>query len=426
MDGSDGSRDTLAGLLQILSALPQERFADVPLDGLAGTLRIRRLTVDEHSYLLVLNGASWRESVKLQIKGNSQPYYLSCIRGNHVEQTVTSTASGKQTEMVMELEPFSLAVVSCRSAEIELAAVESTPEEGALRKLEQHLLDLQSCIDRAGELTDQQVLGLIGGDFEEWGADGKPKGWTASALPNVRIERDMELPHSGRSCIRIENSGGDGSTAWIQSDRIAVPPTGRMAVEVWVRSAPGAEQPGLRLSLVGRYKDGKRFHRWHDFTQPSRHSSQIPIDWGRRPLVLLVPDVPSDELTDLNVAVDVIGPGKLWFDDVRVYGMYLHPDEKVHLLGQIFVAKEKLKAGDPGATEELLQSYWAYFLTSYLGPPNETATALTSVRSDSQRTETGKSSSKDEANISPTPSWRQSSQPRLNQWQESWRNRWQK
>jgi hypothetical protein len=58
----------------------------------------------------------------------------------------------------------------------------------------------------------------------------------------------------------------------------------------------------------------------------------------------------------------------LWIDDVRVYGMYLHPDEKVHLLGQMFLAKEQMRKGDFTLADYLLESFWACFLSTYMAP----------------------------------------------------------
>jgi hypothetical protein len=391
-----GQEQELRPLLSLLGALPAATFEDYDVQGASQTLRVRRLVSGERTWYQIAHHGSWQEAFALDFLGSRSAGATSVVPRDgrliaEKHQLIQRESELAECAVRLDLEPWSMAIVCFDQAGVELQRARGTAEAGVAERLEQRLLKLQGSIDRVSELRSEQVLGLVGGDFEQWESDAKPQGWTASALPNVRVAREVELPHSGRYCVRIENSGTEGTTAWIQSDRIAVPPTGRMAVEMWVRSAPGLAQPGLRLSLIGRYRDGKRFHRWHDFTRAGQSSPQIPVDWGKRPLVLLVPDVPSEDLVELNVAVDVIGPGKLWVDDIRVYGMYLHPDEKVHLIGQLYLAKEKLKAGELAVAEELSQSYWAYFLTSFL---NEDGTpAMTVARSTAAPPGSGKDGS---------------------------------
>lgn len=295
--------------------------------------------------------------------------------------------------------------------------------------MESRLSELQKLIDRAGELNEQQTLGLRGGDFETWESNSMPLGWTVSTHPSTSVTQDHELPRSGAACVRLENRSGNNATAWIQSDRIAIPATGRLALEVWVRTLPGPTQPTVRLSLVGRYRDGKRFQRWHEFASISNGEvdvkvgasapgkSRLPIDWGKRPLVLLVPDVPNEELVELHAAVDVVGQGTLWVDDVRVYGMYLHPDEKVHLSGQMFMAREQMRQGNYALADQMLGSFWSNFLSTYLpsdSPP---------VQPNAMRVNEARLPARSTA---PGPAWRRNNAPRANQWQESLKNRWQR
>jgi hypothetical protein len=316
----------------------------------------------------------------------------------------------------LEMPPYSLAGFRFETPGVKVLSMTSTPEAQLAEKMERRLNELQTCIDRAGELNEQQTLGLRGADFESW-AEGNPVGWTVSSHPNTSVTPESELPRSGNTCVRLENRGNGAATAWVQSDRIAIPTTGRLALEVWARSAPGSEQPTVRLSLIGRYRDGKRFLRWHEFSSTSRDRPQIPVDWGRRPLVLLVPDVPNEELTELHVAIDLVGPGRVWLDDVRVYGMYLHAEEKVHLLGQMFLAKDRMRKGDFTLADQLLDSFWSCFLLTYLTTPPG------SIESETAASSTAKLPNRPGTS---SPSWRSSSQPRFNQWQENLRQRWQR
>lgn len=410
-----GQEAALRGTLNVLRRLPAVTMDDLTCEKVSATLRVRRVQHDGRTYLQVVNNASWQETVVIEL----QSQHATTLTLLEPDQPVSQAmVAGEARQVELQLAAYSVSGLRIDGDDIKITKVISTPENGVAERLERRLNELQTFIDRAAELNVQQTLGLRGGDFEEWTDDGRPIGWTISTQPTTAIVREGELPRSGSGCVRVENNGNGAATAWIQSDRIAIPATGRLALEVWVRSAPGLAQPSVRLSVLGRDRDGKRFQRWHDFVPTSPGSRDIPIDWGRRPLVLLVPDVPSDELTELQVAIDLVGPGRLWIDDVRVYGMYLHPDERVHLLGQMYLAKDHLRKGNFSLADRLLESFWANFLSNTL---SELPTASSKVDPLPMR-----EASLPQRPTTPTPAWRSTSQPRLNQWQESLRQRWQR
>ncbi|MCC6512306.1 MAG: hypothetical protein IT423_24625 [Pirellulaceae bacterium] len=465
-----GQEVSVRPLLNVLQAMPPQTMRDLKPKGISPALRVRRAQYAGETWLQFVNNASWSEEVVVQLQC-APATRVRQLTGSSDTANPTVVSAGEPTTIKFMMPPYGLVGICVESDAVELLSIASTAEKGLIDRMERRLADLQVLIDRAGELNEQQTLGLHGGDFEKWGADGQPMGWTMATHPSTSITREHELPRSGESCVRIENRGGGATTAWIQSDRIALPTTGRLALEVWCRTASGQTQPTVRLSLIGRYRDGRRFERWHEFQSSTvattganpgssntqlnrqmnvpvngaspgqmsqaiasgnsllktdgmtatlaatRDRSQLAVDWGHRPLVLLVPDVPNEDLAELRAAVDLVGVGKLWVDDVRVYGMYLHPEEKVHLLGQMFVAKEKMREGDFTLADQLLGSFWASFLSTYLAP---SATAVSADRSQIN-----------EARLPVTPgrsgpAWRNPNQPRFNQWQENLRNRWQR
>ena len=411
-----GQETAMRSALSVLNQLPPVTMTDLASEKISPTLRVRRVEHAGRTYLQFVNNASWHETIELQLQSRSA---TTLSQLGVTEQQPHTISPGERCMIDLPIEAYGLVGVCIEADDITITSLRSRPAAARADRIERHLNDLQASIDRAGELNEQQTLGLRGGDFETWNQDGKPAGWTVSTHPSTSVSEERDLPRNGTRCVRIENNGNGAATAWIQSDRIAIPSTGRLALEVWVRSAPGLEQPAVRLSLIGRDRDGKRFQRWHDFIPSSPGGTQIPIDWGRRPLVLLVPDVPNEELNELYVAIDLIGAGRVWVDDVRVYGMYLHPDEQVHLLGQMFLAKEQLRKGDFTLADQLLKSFWACFLSTSLGKATTAAATTAEKPAIKEARLPGKPGAS-------TPAWRPPSQPRLNQWQETLRQRWQR
>ena len=149
--------------------------------------------------------------------------------------------------------------------------------------------------------------------------------------------------------------------AWVQSRPIVPPRTGRLAVQAWFR-APAVGDPLLvRLAVVGRTHSGQRFERSMELGGRADNSA-IAIDWGRKPATLYVGDVSSESVAELSVLIELVGPGKVWVDDVQVFESFLQPDERNHLRGELLVAQKKLGEKNLYAAERLLDSHWGQYL----------------------------------------------------------------
>ncbi len=115
---------------------------------------------------------------------------------------------------------------------------------------------------------------------------------------------------------------------------IAVPESGRIVVHAWLRTSLAAAMPqNMRLSLQGRLRDGRRYQRTLQI-RPQSGASDLAVDWGKRPVTMFVTDLPSSELAELRIAFDLVGPGKVWLDDVQAYEALLSPDEYVQVRGR--------------------------------------------------------------------------------------------
>jgi hypothetical protein len=100
------------------------------------------------------------------------------------------------------------------------------------------------------------------------------------------------------------------------------------------------------------------------------NGTDVAFDWGKRPVTMFVTDLPSTELTELYVAFDLVGPGKVWVDDIQALETYLSPEERVQIRGQIFLAKEKLRNNNAFPAEQVLNSHLARYLASIDSNPS--------------------------------------------------------
>jgi hypothetical protein len=127
---------------------------------------------------------------------------------------------------------------------------------------------------------------------------------------------------------------------------------------------------------------------------------------------LHIADVPTQELTELRVAIDVIGRGKVWVDDVEVFEALLHPDERIYLRGQVLVAKQSLENQNPFPAEQLLDSHWGHYLAAHKPEDQPTGRMASAVP-----LQTNERELQNKAN------WN-STKPVFQQWRESIRDRW--
>ncbi len=419
-----GDSPKLQQFRQTFVALPNIPMRSINIDSGESSVRIRSATVGTTTYLQMINSAPWPERVTMDVRIASSNGLVEILggreltlSGNNAQLTVSSRTNAQRvqrnTVWQFELPPFDLIGVKVSDPQFQVNSVMHSPDPAVITRITKEIEELEGLMAIAADPGRTTSLGIAGGDFESWVDDSRPTGWSVSSLPQVAISRADTLPHSGQSCIALENRNNAQVSAWIQSEKIPIPESGRLAVEAWVRYSPSANSPILmQLSVIGRTRDGRRFQRVHQFGA-SAQTNQGNVDWGRKPIVLYVSDLPSDELAELHVAFDLVGPGKIWLDDIQAYEPLINPDERVQIRGQLFLAREKLRENNPFPAEQALNSHWARYLFSLNQKLSDPAAE---AASSSAAAETPQNSS---------TRWT-SPAPIIQQWRESMRERWQR
>jgi hypothetical protein len=136
--------------------------------------------------------------------------------------------------------------------------------------------------------------------------------------------------------------------------------------------------------LQGRRSDGTRYERTRYL---GKDAADAPISdrWETAPLVLLVSDLPTSGIDELRVEVDLIGKGIIYVDEVKVYDVYLHPDERNLIRNEIFAASEPFR--DPSLMvrldeiDRLWKGYWGEYLRRYV-PLNPSTTGSREPRAE--------------------------------------------
>lgn len=412
-----GQTASLQPLYRTLRELPAVEFADFPLPNTQSNLRVRSARHAGRTYLQLINNAPWSEKVTLQVESTREPSRLAArLLGKPIDALQVSKFPDEITrnsDKVWELQlpPYDLLAIEVQDPELSLQAVAHRSRKEVVPRISAELLRIEKIVSDAGDPTQQSRVADLIGDFEYWTSENRPRGWNVSSLPDVEISQSAELPRSGKLSMLIDNRQLGATAAWVQSEPITPPRTGRFTVQAWLRVPPAGERCSVRLSVVGRTRNGERFERYEDYGGRSE-TRAIANDWGRRPATLHVADVPTQELIELRVAIDVIGRGKVWVDDVEVFETLLHPDERIYLRGQVLVAKQNLENQNPFPAEQLLDSHWGQYLAAHKPAEPETARVANTVP-----LQTNERELQNKAN------WN-STKPVFQQWRESIRDRW--
>lgn len=154
-------------------------------------------------------------------------------------------------------------------------------------------------------------LKLKNGSMEQ--GDAIPLGWRkGAAVPGVRYVWDRSTGHDSKASLRLHKTVQRffPIAQWYQ---IVPNPgtTSKLKVSAWVK-AERASKGIVDVLFFGQ--DGKMTHQWIAYIG-AKKANQPPVshDWKEYSGVAEIPP----GTTRLGVALQIYGPGKIWFDDVR-------------------------------------------------------------------------------------------------------------
>lgn len=191
--------------------------------------------------------------------------------------------------------------------------------------------------------------------FELPQLDGLVPGWELLEAKRGSLSLVAGRPADGGRGARFASVNG---LATLRSNPFPPPATGRISIALWVRIAVGDQQPPLRIAIEG-VEDDREFYR---FAPVGRGSGAMPVSGEWSQFVLQIDDLPTRGIESLRVRLDLLGPGAIELDDVRVFDLAFDESQRVQLTRLLAVAEERLAAGDLGGCLIQLEGYWPRFL----------------------------------------------------------------
>lgn len=148
----------------------------------------------------------------------------------------------------------------------------------------------------------------------------------------------------------------------LRSNPFPAPATGRLCIAVRLRINAGDPQPPLRIALEGVLEDRE----YYRFAGVGGLAGARPLngEWAR--FVLPVDDLPVAGLESLRVRFDLLGPGAVQIDEVRVFDLAFEEPQRVQLSRMIGELERAAAAGDIGRCAAGLDEYWPRFLGEFV------------------------------------------------------------
>ena len=159
----------------------------------------------------------------------------------------------------------------------------------------------------------------------------------------------------------LEFSSPNGLST-LRSNPFASPSSGRISVAAWLYHDAGQKQPPLRIAVEG-VQNGQEYYR---FAAVGDGLGATHLEPGWSQFVLQIDDLPREALESLRVRFDMLGPGKIRIDEVRLFDLAFDGSQRVQLSKILALIDHHLGTGDVGTCVVELGGYWPRFLERYV------------------------------------------------------------
>lgn len=300
------------------------------------------------------------------------------LRTTGMVTAATDMVTGKPLEVsgdgiTIELPPASLRTVCLEGPGATAPPRRATVrfDEQVVRMLAEQVADL-----RRREVVLQSppsipVLDNPGFDLPGIGAG--ITGWelVAPAAGTIELVPTPRPAAEGEEANRAARFSSVGDLATVRSNPFPPPATGRASVAVWLRLSEGAPQPPLRVAVEG-LTEGREYYRFAPVGS-APGGRPLASEWTR--FILQVGDLPTDPNESLRLRFDLLGPGVVEIDELRVSDLVLADSQRAEIEALLDQMEHDLATGAMPSLLAAVDGYWPRFLQTAVS--NEQADAAT-------------------------------------------------
>ncbi len=319
---------------------------------------IRSGEADGYTYWSLINAAPWPQDFSIEF-ASGQGFVLERL-GDGAKLETIDESSGVNN-WTARLQGYEIITLRAEGSHI-LERWSARSDEKTGETLRQWVRDVRQ---RLPNIRDPHAIDVISNaGFETPALKGMPPGWAISEGAHVGVEIDDRGPYEGKQSLHLINrtpKSDPTAVAWIRSSDFEPPPTRRIAVTVWMRTASDNAQPTVRIAFDGRYQ-GRGYYRWANVGKSEDGSASNPLSTQWKKYVFALEGLPEQGLSDLQVGFDLIGPGEVWIDHVELFDVWVNEREFDHLTRSAALAELQIERGHYDHCCRFLASPWPDFL----------------------------------------------------------------
>ncbi|WP_406698796.1 hypothetical protein V5E97_07905 [Singulisphaera sp. Ch08] len=344
-----GHEERVRQFARVFRALPASAASSASLDRQPFGVAVRTLRSGPSTYVSLANDTPYPVRVETMLGSRS-----ATVDDLGRSLRLAPEAVGGGSRLVLDLRPFGVAAIRVGSPQVKVGPVTPYPSEAVLAGMQARYDEISAQLSR---LSRTPPGGVVAGPANPGFEPGTtpvvqlagvheptpPGGWRLLDNETGAAEIDSEQPHTGRGSLRLD---ADSPPAAILSDGFPAKGYAALTVQAWFRSDHADAK--VRLWIEGE-GGGQPYRRWSELT--------VQPDWVAH--AVRGSELPADGLAAARIRFELLTPGSLWVDDLRVSGTVPTEPERENTRRVLLAALHAYRKKQYAEFARLAGSHWA-------------------------------------------------------------------
>jgi hypothetical protein len=258
---------------------------------------------------------------------------------------------------VLDVRPFGVSAIRISAPGVQLTGITPYPSEAVMTAMEARYRELSMRLSRLNRGQGGGPGAALNLGFEPdrpsiRQAQNAPQapssypvtgGWSVAGAKGSTITIDPLDPHGGEGSLKLTAPAVPAS---VVSESFVPAAASGLSLQGFFRSEPGGAR--LRVWIEGEAA-GKAFLR----------QSEIEVSGGWEARAVRTTDLPAGGLDKLRLRFELLTPGTLWIDDLRILGDVAPESVRLNAQRTLLAALQAYRARRYAEFARLASSHWA-------------------------------------------------------------------
>lgn len=343
-----GHEERVRQFARVFRSLPASAGSPTPLDRQPFGVAVRTLRSGPSTYVSLANDTPYPVRIETMLGSRSAP-----VDDLGRSLRLAPEAVGEGSRLVLDLHPYGVAAIRVGASQVKVGPVTPYPSEAVLAGMQARYDEISAQLSRLGRTPPGgAVAGPPNPGFEPattpvvqlTGAHDPtpPGGWRVLDEEAGAAEIDADQPHTGRGSLRLDASTPPSA---ILSDSFPAKGYAALTVQAWFRSDRADAK--VRLWIEGE-GGGQPYRRWSELT--------VQPDWVAH--AVRGSELPAEGLSAARIRFELLTPGSLWVDDLRIAGAVPTEPERENTRRVLLAAVHAYRKKQYAEFARLAGSHW--------------------------------------------------------------------